>query len=65
MRRGTRLHHLTRHILGLFHGEPGARAFRRFLTEESIRPGAGIDVLKECLARIRDRRKHAPQMAAV
>ena len=62
--RGTRLHHLTRHILGLYHGQPGARAFRRRLSEEGARSDAGIEVLKECLAHLRDARMHMPPVAA-
>ncbi|MDA7946058.1 MAG: tRNA dihydrouridine(20/20a) synthase DusA [Hyphomicrobiaceae bacterium] len=62
--RGTRLHHLTRHILGLYHGEPGARTFRRMLSERSTRPDAGIDVLKESLAALRDARMHVSPVAA-
>ena len=64
LRRGARLHHLTRHILGLYHGQPGARAFRRFLTQQAVRDDAGIGVLKECLARVDDARMQAAPMAA-
>lgn len=48
--KGTRLNHLTRHILGLFQGQPGARQFRRVLSEEAHKPGAGLAVLKRALA---------------
>ena len=61
---GTRLHHLTRHVLGLYHGQPGARAFRRHLTEQGARADAGIEVLNECLAHLRDARMHVPPVAA-
>ncbi|MGB6427343.1 MAG: tRNA dihydrouridine(20/20a) synthase DusA [Methyloceanibacter sp.] len=44
--RGTRLNQMTRHILGLFHGQPRARAFRRVLAETAHLEGAGLDVLK-------------------
>ena len=44
--RGVRLNQMTRHILGLFHGQPRARAFRRVLAENAHLDGAGIDVLK-------------------
>jgi tRNA-dihydrouridine synthase A len=47
---GTRLSHITRHMLGLFHGAPGARAWRRILTVGAIKPGAGVEVLWEALA---------------
>jgi tRNA-dihydrouridine synthase A len=42
---GTRLNQMTRHILGLFHGQPRARAFRRHLAEHAHLDGAGIEVL--------------------
>jgi tRNA-dihydrouridine synthase A len=48
--RGTRLHAITRHIFGLFRGAPGARAFRRHLATEAVKPGAGIAVLRDALA---------------
>lgn len=44
--RGTPLHSMTRHILGLFHGEPGARAWRRFISENAPLPGAGVSVIE-------------------
>lgn len=47
---GGRLHQVTRHMLGLFAGRPGARAWRRILSEEANRPGAGLDVLERALA---------------
>ena len=46
---GTRLPAMTRHMLGLFHGRPGARTWRRILTVEAIRPGAGIEVIERAL----------------
>jgi tRNA-dihydrouridine synthase A len=46
---GTSLHRITRHMLGLFHAQHGARQFRRILTGEAVRPGAGIDVLERAL----------------
>jgi len=47
---GTPLAAMTRHMLGLFHGRPGARAWRRILTVEAIRPGAGLEVVDAALA---------------
>jgi tRNA-dihydrouridine synthase A len=47
---GTRLHSITRHFVGAFHGVPGARAFRRHLAENGVRPGAGTDVLRDAIA---------------
>ena len=53
--RGTKLHSMTRHFVGAFHGVPGARAFRRHLAENGVRPGAGVDVLRDAIARVEDR----------
>jgi tRNA-dihydrouridine synthase A len=50
---GVRLAAMTRHMLGLFHARPGARAWRRILTTESIRPGAGLEVVDHALAAVR------------
>ena len=46
----TTLHHITRHTLGLFNGQYGARLYRRHLSEKAPRKGAGIEVLEEALA---------------
>jgi tRNA-dihydrouridine synthase A len=48
--RGDRLQHISRHILGLYQGLPGARAFRRVLSEEAHRANAGWDVIERALA---------------
>ncbi|MGB5725937.1 MAG: tRNA-dihydrouridine synthase, partial [Thiogranum sp.] len=48
--RGTRLQQMTRHILGLFQGRPGARAWRRVLSERAHQTGAGTEVLERALA---------------
>jgi tRNA-dihydrouridine synthase A len=53
--RGTRLHSITRHFVGAFHGVPGARAFRRHLAEHGVRAGAGVDVLRDAIALVSDR----------
>nr|WP_271273793.1 tRNA dihydrouridine(20/20a) synthase DusA [Aliamphritea hakodatensis] len=44
---GAYLGHMTRHILGLFHGQRGGRQFRRHISENAHRSGAGIEVLKQ------------------
>ncbi|MGI3900859.1 MAG: tRNA dihydrouridine(20/20a) synthase DusA [Janthinobacterium lividum] len=49
---GVRLHDMTRHLLGLFTGLPGARAWRRHLATEAVKPGAGLDVVRDALARV-------------
>ena len=48
--RGVPVKAVTRHILGLFNGLPGARAWRRHLSENAIRPDAGPEILEEALA---------------
>ena len=60
--RGTRLHAITRHFVGAFHGVPGARAFRRHLAEHGVKPGAGTAVLREAIALV-DGRALAPMAA--
>jgi len=50
--RGVRLASIGRHMLGLFHAQPGARAWRRFLSQRMHRDGAGADLLREALALI-------------
>ena len=50
LRNGVRLNSITRHILGLFHGEPGARAWRRHLSENATVANAGINVVSDALA---------------
>ncbi|CCE02322.1 tRNA-dihydrouridine synthase A [Bradyrhizobium sp. STM 3809] len=52
---GTRLHAITRHLVGAYHAVPGARGFRRHLAERGVRPGAGIEVLREAVAMIEER----------
>jgi tRNA-dihydrouridine synthase A len=63
--RGTRLSSITRHMTGLMNGQPGARLFRRLLTEESVKEGAGLDVLRAAIevAR-RAEERTAPRLAA-
>ncbi|HYI31666.1 MAG TPA: tRNA dihydrouridine(20/20a) synthase DusA, partial [Bradyrhizobium sp.] len=52
---GTKLHSMTRHFVGAFFGVPGARAFRRHLAENGVRPGAGVSVLRDAVAQVEDR----------
>ncbi len=49
---GGRVHQVTRHMLGLFAGQPGARRWRQHLSTEATRPGAGIEVVTEALLRV-------------
>lgn len=50
LQRGVALKHITRHLLGLFHAQPGGRAFRQVLSEGAHRPGAGWDLVEHALA---------------
>lgn len=53
---GTRLGHITRHMLGLFQGIPGARQWRRYLSENAHKPGADIQIVENALQRVAERR---------
>jgi tRNA-dihydrouridine synthase A len=53
LQRGTQLKHISRHILGLFQGEPGARGFRRTLSEGAHREGAGWALVEQAMAPLR------------
>jgi tRNA-dihydrouridine synthase A len=53
--RGTRLHSMTRHFVGAFFGVPGARAFRRHLAENGVRPGACVNVLRDAIELVEGR----------
>ena len=49
---GTRLHQITRHMLGAFAGQPGARRWRRVLSEGAHLPGAGVALIEQALAEV-------------
>jgi tRNA-dihydrouridine synthase A len=51
---GVPLPAMTRHILGLFNGINGARAFRRHLATEAVKPGAGVDVLRAAVRLVKE-----------
>ncbi|MBR9843582.1 MAG: tRNA dihydrouridine(20/20a) synthase DusA [Rhodobacteraceae bacterium] len=51
---GGKLNQVTRHMLGVFAGKPGARAWRRHLSEKASKPGAGPEVVLEALAHVSD-----------
>ena len=53
---GTYLGHVTRHMLGLFQGIPGARQWRRYLSENAHKAGADINVLEQALKLVADKR---------
>lgn len=50
---GGRLIHITRHMVGLYHGQPGARRFRQILSDEAARPGADSSVLRRAFEAVR------------
>ncbi|WP_376705874.1 tRNA dihydrouridine(20/20a) synthase DusA [Mesorhizobium sp. ISC25] len=52
IKKGGRLGHVTRHMVGLFHGLPGARRYRQILSTEATKPGAGPEVLKTAFAEV-------------
>ena len=62
--RGTRLSSITRHVLGLFHAVPGARAFRRHLAVHAVKAGAGPEVLAEALDLVSDSAEESPRSVA-
>lgn len=49
---GTRLSAITRAMIGMFHGLPGARSWRRVLSEDAVKPGAGPEVIERALAEV-------------
>ena len=56
---GVPLNAMTKHMLGLFHGRPGARLFRRHLSENATRKAAGVSVLSDALAYLERERAEA------
>jgi tRNA-dihydrouridine synthase A len=64
LQKGVRLHSITRHLLGLFRGVPGARAFRRHLATQGVKTEAGPDVLVDALALVLDRGADMAHIAA-
>jgi tRNA-dihydrouridine synthase A len=61
---GLRLHTITRHLHGLFQGVPGARAYRRHIATQAVKPGAGPDVLAQAVAMVLDSSAYPAQTAA-
>ena len=54
---GVPVKSITRHILGLFNGQPGARLWRRHLSEAAFRPGAGVEVIEQALGKVLEARR--------
>ena len=55
LQQGTHLYAMARHMLGLFHGRPGARTWRRILTVEGVKSGAGLEVIDRALEAVTGR----------
>ena len=62
--KGAKLSNITRHVLGLFRAVPGARAYRRHLATEAVKPGAGAAVMAEALALVVDSSPDLAHIAA-
>lgn len=54
LERGVYLTHISRHLLGLFHGQPGGRQFRRYISENAHKSGAGLEVIQAALEKVRE-----------
>ncbi|ERB62516.1 tRNA dihydrouridine(20/20a) synthase DusA [Vibrio coralliilyticus OCN008] len=52
LEKGAYLGHITRHMLGLFQNMPGARQWRRYISENAHKPGSGIEVVETALSKI-------------
>ncbi len=52
MGQGVYLKQMSRHLLGLFQGQPGAKAWRRYISENAYKEGAGIEVLQQALEKV-------------
>jgi tRNA-dihydrouridine synthase A len=52
MASGGRLHHVTRHMVGLFQGYAGARRFRQILSSEATKPGAGVEIIEAAFSAV-------------
>jgi tRNA-dihydrouridine synthase A len=52
--RGVYLTHMSRHVMGLFHGMPGGRQFRRYISENAHKPGSGLEVIQTALGKVHE-----------
>lgn len=62
--KGERLSNITRHMLGLFTGRPGARAYRRHLATEAVKPGANLQTLRDAVAQVSRKEATPMELAA-
>jgi tRNA-dihydrouridine synthase A len=49
LQKGQRLNYITRHILGIFHGQAGGKRFRRYISENAHKPGANVSIVETAL----------------
>jgi len=61
---GGRLNSIVRHVLGIYHGQPRARLFRRYLSEHGVGEGPGLDVLEEAIGLAEGRGDAGPERAS-
>ena len=59
LERGVRLKDMSRHLLSFFHGQPGARAWRRHIGKHAVNPGAGLEVIDTAEQQLREALAHA------
>lgn len=59
---GERLSHLTRHIMGIFLGQPGGKQFRRYLSEQGHKKDASVDVLKQAILMVNEQLTRAKEI---
>jgi tRNA-dihydrouridine synthase A len=64
VRQGLKLNKITRHMLMLFAGQPGSRQWKQILTEDSVRAGAGVEVVQRALAAVQAQGDRQRQLAA-
>ncbi len=64
LEQGVHLAAMTRHMLGVMHGRPGARGFRRILTVEGVKPGAGLEVVDRAVEAVREAEARRDALAA-
>jgi tRNA-dihydrouridine synthase A len=63
LREGLPLHRITRHMLGLYHGQPGGRIWRQILSTEGCKSGAGVDVLMQAVAAVEEQAERVMRAA--
>ncbi|WP_100639506.1 tRNA dihydrouridine(20/20a) synthase DusA [Marinobacter salexigens] len=65
LKRGVFLGHMSRHFLGLFHGMPGGRQFRRYISENAHKSGAGLEVIQAALEKVPESQQPVPTETAI